>query len=256
MSKRSARPRAVHAKPAWEMLYGINPVEEALIARRRRVRRLYLKGGSPSQRLTRIRDLAAERGVSATFLPAPELEVLCGSAHHQGSALECAPLSPGEEAEALNRAAGAGAVTLALDQVEDPQNFGAVVRNCAGFGAAALVVPRHHSAPLSPAASKASAGTLESFPVYAAANLPRFLDACRKRGIWIAGTAESGETPLHRFDAPLPLLVVLGSEGRGLRPLVRAKCDYAVSISTRGGASLNVASAAAVLLYHLIRPAS
>ena len=86
MSKRSARPRAVHAKPAWEMLYGINPVEEALIARRRRVRRLYLKGGSPSQRLTRIRDLAAERGVSATFLPAPELEVLCGSAHHQGSA--------------------------------------------------------------------------------------------------------------------------------------------------------------------------
>ncbi len=256
MSKRSVRPRAVHAKPAWDMLYGINPVEAALIAGRRRARRLYLKAGSLSPRLTGIRDLAAERGVTATFLPAPEMEALCGSAQHQGSALECTTLSAGGEAEGLAKAAVGGAVTLALDQVEDPQNFGAVVRNCAGFGAAALVVPRHHSAPLSPAASKASAGTLESFPVYAAANLPRFLDACRKRGVWIAGTAESGETPLHRFDAPLPLLVVLGSEGRGMRPLVRAKCDYAVSISTRGGASLNVASAAAVLLYHLIRPAS
>jgi 23S rRNA (guanosine2251-2'-O)-methyltransferase len=232
-------------------LYGFNPVEQALTAGRRHLIRLYLKSGPASPRLKEIAELATRAGLVPERLPAPGLDVLCESTHHQGVALRCGPLSPLSEAEALDRAAQPGTLMVALDQVEDPQNLGAVARNCAVFGATGLIVPRHHSAPLSPAASKASAGLLESYAVYEAANLPRFLDLCRERRVWVVGSDPEGGTPLSQFDATRPMLLVLGSEGHGMRPLVRTKCDFIVAIPASGPASLNVASASAVLLYAL-----
>lgn len=145
-------------------------------------------------------------------------------------------------------------VLVALDQVEDPRNLGAVVRACAVFGAAGVVVPRHHSAPVSPAASKASAGHLERLPIYEAANLARFLEQAREGGWWVAGTAAEGGQPLHATALDRPLVLVFGSEGRGMRPLVQRGCDFLLTIGTPGGESLNVASAAAVVLYQLLRP--
>jgi 23S rRNA (guanosine2251-2'-O)-methyltransferase len=249
--RRPVTPSPSRGRGLAALLYGINSVEQALLAGRRRILRLYLKSGPLSGRLARIRELAARAGLTPELLSAPGLDMLCGSPHHQGAAMECGALPAGDEESALARATAPDTFMVALDQVEDPQNLGAVVRNCAIFGAKGLAVPRRHSAPFSPAASKASAGLLESFPLYEIANLPRFLDRCRERRVWVAGTDAAGETPLPRFDPPRPLLLVLGNEGRGMRPLVRSKCDFVISIPTAAGGSLNIASASAILLYAL-----
>ena len=240
--------------PTREVLYGINPVEMALEAARRSLTRLWVKAGRPSEKLERLRKLASKRGVPVSEGDPARLGQIAGSPDHQGVALECGPLPTGDEAACLRGHAKEGALLVALDQVEDPRNFGAVVRSCALFGVAGLVLPRHHAAPLSPAASKASAGYMEVFPVFAVANLARFLARCRGHGFWVAGTREQGGTPLHRFRRDRPLVLVMGSEGRGLRPLIERECDLLLTVATPGAGSLNVSAAAAVILYHLTLP--
>jgi 23S rRNA (guanosine2251-2'-O)-methyltransferase len=237
---------------AGEALYGLNSVERALAAGRRTLRRIYLREGRPSERLARIGQQAEALGLTLFSGTPEELEALCGSSAHQGAVLACSPLPLADEAAALALPVSARPVLVVLDQVEDPQNLGAVVRNAAAFGAAGLVIPRHHAAPLSPAASKASAGELETFPVFEATNLARFLDACKERGYWVAGTVVSGGDPLSGFRRDTPVVLVLGNEGRGLRPLVERHCDFRLTIPTREGTSLNVSAASAIALYHLL----
>ncbi len=198
--------------------------------------------------------MAEGHGLSVTPATDQELERLCGSPDHQGAVLRCGALPMGAERECPTAAPGGRAVLLALDEVQDPRNLGAVIRCCAVFGIAGVVLPRHHGAPLSPAVSKASAGYLESFPIFQAANLARFLASCGERGYWVAGAGEGGETPLHTFVPDRPLVVVMGNERRGLRPLIRKQCDFELAIRAPGEGSLNVASATAVLLYHLTMP--
>lgn len=242
------------SKGSAEMLYGIAPVEEALKAGRRRLERLHLKTGRASPRLAALRDLATGHGLTVSEADAPELERLSGSGSHQGAVLRCGPLPPRTEAECLALGKGGQALLVALDEVQDPQNLGAVVRACAAFGASGVVLPRHHSAPLSAVASKASAGHLESLPIFEVANLARFLANSRKKGFWVAGASEEGETPLHTYTPSGALIAVMGNEGRGLRPLVARQCDLHLAIHTTGAGGLNVASATAVLLYHLTLP--
>ena len=246
---RTAKPAPRRA--AKELLHGINSVEQALRARKRRTHKLYLKEGTPSNRLGNLRSLAEGRNVPLAGLPGDELEQLCGSPNHQGAVLECGPLPVETEAEALVRARRPGGLLLALDQVSDPQNLGAAARNGAAFGVDGLAIPRHESAPLSAAASRASAGRLEHLPVFDVGNMARFLENCRKAGIWIAGADQEGDTALPEFDPAWPLVVVMGSEQKGLRPLVRSRCDYVVTIPSPGGGSLNVAAATAIVLYHV-----
>ena len=248
-----------------EFLYGINSARAALGAGRRRLTRLHLKSGPASSKLAALRQLAAERGISVREATPPELEEICGSPNHQGAVLHCGPLPLLDEARALSNPFQAqqpgerAPLLVALDRVEDPRNLGAIVRSAAAFGASGLVLPRDRSAPLSAAASSASAGALETFPVAQAANLARFLAVARKRGYWVAGataSAEAGVTPLDAFDHDGPLVLVLGSEAKGLRPLVARQCDFLLTIPLPGGGgtdSLNVSAAAAVLLYRLRR---
>lgn len=258
-SRGAGKPR--HVKPEREStgggeehLYGVNPVEAALRAGRRRLGALLLRRGQMSARVEALRDLAVERGVRVTELEPADLERRCASSHHQGVGLACGPLPVLGERECLGAAPGERALLLALDEVQDPRNLGAVVRSAAVFGIDGVVVPRHHGAALSPVVSRASAGYLETFPLYVVANLARFLETARKRGFWIAGTGEEGATPLHGFSRDRALVVVLGNEGRGLRPLVRKQCDFELSIRTAAGGSLNVSTAAAVVLYQLTLP--
>ncbi|MCZ6557881.1 MAG: 23S rRNA (guanosine(2251)-2'-O)-methyltransferase RlmB [SAR324 cluster bacterium] len=254
MPSKRRSPSAGSPRSKDEMLYGINSVAGAMQARRRRLARLYLKAGRPSSRLSGLRTQAEELGLTVTELSSGELEVLCGSSGHQGAVLACGALPVRLEAECLRLAGRGLPLLLVLDEVQDPQNFGAALRCCAVFGIDGMVLPRHHASPLSPAASKASAGYLESFPVYSVANLARFLGNCRKSGFWVAGTSAQGDTPLHTFTREQPLVVVMGNEARGLRPLVSRQCDFQIAIPTPGQGSLNVAAAAAVLLYQLTLP--
>ena len=257
-AKNSGKPRASGRPPGppgqgggGEILYGINPVHTALQARRRALRQLCLKTGRPSEKLGQLRWLAEQAGVPVSEHAPGELEGMAGSPNHQGAVLRCGALPVLPERLVWDLPLGDHPLLVALDEVEDPRNLGAVARCAAAFGAKGLVLPRRHAAPPGAAASKASAGALETLPVYEAANLARFLDQAKEKGYWIVGSAVEGGQPLPEFQRERPLVLVMGNEGRGMRDLVTRHCDYLLTIPLVGGGSLNVAAAAAVFLYHL-----
>lgn len=254
------------ARGSVGVVYGINAVEAALRAGRRTLLALHVKAGTPSPAHERLLALAAQRGLGAQQHGGAELDALASGGHHQGVVLACGALPVLDDHAALALgawqadAAAAPPLLLALDQVEDPRNLGAVARSAAAFGAAGLVLPRDHSAPLSAVASSASAGALERLPVYLVPNLARFLEQAKAHGFWSAGAATEGGEPVSGYRHDRPLVLVLGNEGRGLRPLVARSCDLLLTIPLPGAGagpeasldSLNVSAAAAVLLYCLL----
>lgn len=253
-------------RPGTTYLYGVNPVQRALAVGKRKFYRLWLREGRLSDALSALQSAAEARRLPVGIASVEALTAHAGNDSHQGAVLECGALPLGDEADALNllgpegQPPGASAdaaqapawpLLVILDQVEDPQNFGAIVRSCVAFGAAGVVVPRHHAAPPSAAASKASAGELEACPIFEAANLSRFLEACKTRGAWTVAAVTQGGQPLASFTRDSAIALVVGNEGRGLRPLVERHCDFRVTIPVSPGTSLNVAAATAVVLYAL-----
>ncbi len=240
-----------------QMLHGINPVREALLARRRRVRKVWvLAPGGRGARREGVEALAGSAGVEVEGATRERLRRLAGSDEHQGIVASVDPFRYENEAELLTRI-GEGdkpALVLALDSVQDPRNLGSMIRCANTVGAHGVVIPKDRSAGITPAAAKASAGAVEYTPVVRVTNLVRALGALRRAGLWIVGAAADGETTLDSFDASAPLALVIGGEEKGLRPLVRKSCDLCVSIPVAGEiASLNAAMAAAVLLHEVGR---
>jgi 23S rRNA (guanosine2251-2'-O)-methyltransferase len=210
-----------------EVVYGKRPVAEAERGRRR-VRRVWREPEIEAAELTR----------------------LAGSPDHQGVVAEVDPY-PYADAKALLEKPEA--LIVALDRIQDPQNLGAIARSAEAAGAAGLVIPGRRSASVTAAAAKASAGAVEHLPI-ARANLADFLSRARDAGAWVYGAEANAEAPYTRADLTGKLVLVLGSEGKGLRRLVAERCDAVVSIPVRGRvASLNVAAAAAALLFEAVR---
>jgi 23S rRNA (guanosine2251-2'-O)-methyltransferase len=143
---------------------------------------------------------------------------------------------------------------LVLDQVQDPHNFGACLRVADGAGADAVLAPRDHSAPISGTMAKAASGALDSIPLIFAPNLARALDAMRNAGMWFIGASHDAKSTIYESDLAVPLGLVFGGEGHGLRDLTRKKCDELASIPMGGTvASLNVSTAAAIALFEARR---
>lgn len=236
------------------MIYGIEPVREALRARRRELRRLHLRAGRGDERAQALRELARAAGLDVEEADNHRLARLAGDRHHQGAVLDCGALPTLGLDELLARELPEPALLLALDQVEDPQNLGSLARSARFLGACGLLLHRSRSAPLSPAASKASAGALESLPVVEEANLARSLDRLRGE-FWRVLGADSGEGSTdHRGETGAGRMVlVMGSEGNGLRRLTRDKCDVLLRIPSPGGfESLNVSVAGGILMSGLL----
>lgn len=253
-----------------EWLTGIQAVREALRARRRRLYRLRVEpaagagggaraeivalaeaAGLPIERVSGRsgeRDAGARAGDRGTSGP---------GASGQGVALEVGPLPEDSLAGLLAAAEARPRWLVALDGVEDPQNLGAIARVADAAGAAGLVLMQRRAPPLSPAVSRASAGAIEHLPVARVANLARALEELQAAGFWVVGTdAREGEDLFGLPDARLAgeLVVVLGAEGRGIRPGLADRIDHRVRIPMRGAiASLNVSTAAAVVLFDLVR---
>jgi 23S rRNA (guanosine2251-2'-O)-methyltransferase len=184
-------------------------------------------------------------------MTASELSRLAGSPDHQGVVAEVDPY-PYADPESL--LAGPDALVVALDQVQDPHNLGAVCRSAEAVGAAGLVIPSRRSAAVTAAVSKASAGAVEHLPVARVPNLVDWLIRAKDSGAWIYGAEQGAPAPYTQADLSGKLVLVLGSEGRGLRPRVSATCDLLISIPVHGRvASLNVSAAAAVLLFEAAR---
>ena len=226
------------------IVYGRNAVREALRGRRR-VQRIWASESAGREPWLR------DRGVEPTEHTA--LESLCGSPDHQGV---CAEVSEFEYADADALLDGEDAVVVVLDQVQDPRNLGAICRVAECAGAAGVVIGERRTAQVTPVVCRASAGAVEHLPVARVRNLADYLGAAKERaGTWIYGAAVSPEAvPYDQPDYSGRVVLVLGSEGSGLRPRVAAACDQLVALPLRGRVeSLNVSAAAAALLYGILQ---
>lgn len=224
------------------ILYGRNPVREALRGRRA-VERVWVTTGAAREEWL--------AGVEYERADAAELERLCGSPEHQGA---CAQVGPYPYAAAAALLENDDAIVVCLDEVQDPHNLGAVCRVAESAGLAGVVIPARRAAEVTPAACKASAGAVEHLAVARVANLANWLGEAKAAGAWVYGAAAAGgAVPYEQPDYGGRVVLVLGSEGRGLRPRVAASCDALVALPQRGRvASLNVATAAAALVYGIL----
>lgn len=213
---------------ANQFIYGRNPVAEAERGRRR------------VHRVWRAPETSGE-----------ELERLCGSPDHQGVVAEVDPYPYGDPVGMLGKE---GALLVALDQVQDPRNLGAVCRSAEFAGAAGVVIPDRRSAAVTPVVCKTSAGAVEHLEVAHVRNLADWLAEAKETGFWIWGAdAEAKQAP-WQTDLTGPTVVVLGGEGKGLRPRVASACDGLVALPQKGHIdSLNVSAAATALLFEALR---
>lgn len=256
-AKRPA-PRRGGPKGTNELVVGRNPVVEAL------------REGVPANVLyvqqfidndERVREalqLCAERGnINLMEAPRPELDRMTNGLNHQGLVLQVPPYDYAHPEDLLDTAADEGQdpLIVALDGVTDPRNLGAVVRSVAAFGGHGVVVPERRAAGMTAGAWKTSAGAAARIPVARATNLTRALETYQKAGLMVVGLAADGDTELHEVDVlDGPVVIVVGSEGKGLSRLVGEACDLRVRIPMPGGAeSLNAGVAAGVVLYEASR---
>lgn len=232
------------------IVYGTNPVREAIRANPDRVRYVAVARELKGRLESLIRE-AKERDIETRVIPAVQLDRLAGRGVHNGVVAEVEPL-PYADFDEVTSAESTNFVLL-LDEVQDPQNLGAILRVADAFAVDLVVITEHESAAVTPAAVKASAGAAEWVRVAQVTNLARAIDALKERGYWVYGAAMNGDAP-SSIDWTGRVALVLGNEGRGIRRNVLEHCDRTVTIPMQGRVdSLNVSTAAAVLCYEIRR---
>lgn len=237
--------------PDRMMFYGLHAVQAALANPTRPVYRLMASRNA----LQRLGDVAARRHVAVEEVPPRQLERLVGQdAVHQGVALEVGPLAQRSLADVLEPPP-APALCLALDQVEDPRNVGAILRSAAAMGVDAVILPERGSALLGPVCAKAASGGLDIVPVVCVPNLAQCLLALRETGFWSLGLDGGADRAIEAAPRYPRTALVLGSEGKGLRRLTAEHCDLLVKLTIDPRMeSLNVSVAAGIALYTLRHP--
>jgi len=240
-----------------EWLGGRQPVREALRANRRRVDRVLVARGTDHRGV--IADIVSEsraRGLDPEHVERRELDALCAELNHQGvaAAVSAYPYSSMESLLCRAEERNERPFLLALDSVQDPQNLGAILRSAEAMGIHGVLIPTRRAAPVTPAVSRASAGAAEHLLVARVTNLVRALGELKECGVWIVGVEQHPEAQdLAQVDLDMPLALVLGSEGAGMRRLAAETCDLLVSLPMRGCVgSLNVSVAAGIALYRAL----
>jgi 23S rRNA (guanosine2251-2'-O)-methyltransferase len=238
-----------------EKLTGIHAVREALHAGRS-LQAVLVGRGRHGGRLQEIVQLAKSRGVPVRFEDGAQLDRAAGTREHQGVVALVAAQSTVslEDLIARSRASEAPGLLVLLDGVEDPQNLGAIIRSALAAGAGGAVIPERRAAGLTEAAARASAGAVAHLPVARVVNLARAMEELKEGSYWLVGLDERAERAHTDVDLTGPIGLVLGGEGQGLHDLVRARCDFLVSIGTSGPVrSLNVSVAAGIALFEVVR---
>ncbi|NLW07772.1 MAG: 23S rRNA (guanosine(2251)-2'-O)-methyltransferase RlmB [Clostridia bacterium] len=237
-----------------EILAGRNPVREALRAGRP-LNKVLMATHLEGRVIGDIIHLARSQGIPLQRVERSLLDKLAGPRHQGVVAMAAAR----EYVELEDLVAGAWQqqeppFLIMLDQVEDPRNLGAIIRSAEAAGAHGVIIPSRRTVGLTAAVSRAAAGALEYIPVARVTNLSRTIARIKAEGIWVIGTDSRAEQEAFAADFTVPLVLVLGSEGKGLSPLVKRHCDFTVSLPMRGRInSLNVATAATVLMYEVVR---
>jgi len=244
---------AGNAEPQ-EILYGLHAVREALKAGNRPLQRMLVL--RIDKQFTDLVQLARSRRVPVHIQPLTSLDRLVPSGKHQGVVAFTSAKAYQTEESILARAAQRHEAPLlvVLDGVEDPHNLGAVLRTAEGAGAHGVFIPERRAAGLTPTVAKASAGAIDHIPVARVTNMSRSIESLKAAGIWIYGVTPAAQKIFTDVDLREPVGLVLGGEGKGIRPGVLQHCDECVRIPLRGRVqSLNVSAAAAIVLFEAVR---
>jgi len=239
------------------VIYGVNPVKELLRGGGEELSELWLVEGARSGAVAELERQAREVGAQVKHAPRQKLDRLAGNDRHQGvvAVLEGA-FRYAEVAELLEaaRVAGEPPLLVILDGVEDPQHLGAIIRSAVAFGAHGVVIPKDRAVGVTSGAVKASAGVVARCRVARVTNISRTIEELKNAGVWSVALAADGDRELGQLDLKGPTALVMGSEGEGIRSLVRRNCDHGARIGMVGQVeSLSVSAAASVALYEVAR---
>jgi 23S rRNA (guanosine2251-2'-O)-methyltransferase len=234
-------------------IYGINPLSEALRSGRCQIKEILVAEGRGFTRLEGIIGMAESKGVPIRQVERSKLDSLTASAPHQGVVGFIDQFNYADLDGVLEKGEGAP-LLLVLDGIEDPRNLGALIRTAAACRVWGVIIPKDRAADITPAVAKSSAGAVFHIPVVRVVNISSTLKKIKEQGIWVFGAAAEAQTDLFHQDLTMPLAVVIGGEGKGLRPLIKRECDLLGSIPMKGNvSSLNASVAGSIILYEVVR---
>jgi len=239
-----------------QTIYGVHPVLETLKRDESIVEKIILARGKRNRGIQGILNLAEEKSIPVDIRSRDYLDELVPHKNHQGIACICEGFHYVSLDEMLARCGEScnDTTILILDCIEDPQNLGSLIRSAYCFGTGGIIIPEDRAAAVTPAVIRASAGAAQHVPVAQVVNIARALDFLKEAGFWIYGADMNAEKALDAYRFAGPVGVVMGSEKKGIRPLVRKKCDFLMSIPMAGGLdSLNVSIAGGIVLYEMFR---
>lgn len=242
-----------------DIIYGRNPVIEALEAGKTVIDKIWIQDGLRHSQIAHIRALAKDRGILYRFVDRRKLDTLCEGENHQGVAAAIATHAYAELEDILKLAEDRGEPPFLViaEGITDPHNLGSILRSANGAGVHGVIIPKNRSTALNGTVAKVSAGAVEYTKVARVTNIAQTLEKLKKRGIWVFGTDLSGTQLYTECDLTGPLAVVIGSEGDGISRLTREACDFLVKIPMLGEIqSLNASVASGILLYEAVRQRS
>jgi 23S rRNA (guanosine2251-2'-O)-methyltransferase len=242
-----------------QLIYGIHPVKEALNSPHIQFQKILIGTQKPNPPLQSILDLAILRQIPVTYTPRQALEKLVKGGLHQnvvGVTKEFSHVGL-EEILSLWKEEASKALLLVLDGIQDPQNFGALIRTALGCGAHGIIIPKDRAVGITPTVMKASAGAAAHLPIAKVTNLSMTIEALKKEGIWVYGASGEVKERIYDLDLTMDLALVIGAEGKGIRPLVKKKCDRLFSIPMKGPVlSFNASVSGGMILYEVMRQRS
>jgi 23S rRNA (guanosine2251-2'-O)-methyltransferase len=252
----STESAVIRPKVQTTLVYGIHSVRQALMDSPEQALELWIQRGRHDAVVAEISSLAGRHTLAVQQVPRATLDRLAGGAPHQGVVLKCRrplPLPETDLPSILGSRAGTP-LLLVLDGVQDPHNLGACLRTAEAAAVDAVIIPRHRAVGLTGTVHKAASGAAETVSLIEVGNLARTVRELKEAGVWLIGADAHAQDSLYRVDLTLPIALVLGGEGRGLRRLTRELCDRLVRIPMHGRvASLNVSVAAGICLYEAVR---
>lgn len=241
-----------------EIIYGKNPVLEALRSGRE-LNKIWIAEGSKPQAVQAIYDEAKKKGVIIHQVPRSKIDQATGTKNHQGIMAFIAAYTYVELEDLLERASRSGKppVLVMLDGLEDPHNLGSILRSADASGVDGVIIPKRRAVGLTNVVAKSSAGAIEYVPVCRVNNLGQVIDLLKQKGYWVIGADASANTDYRAADYTSPVVLVTGSEGKGISRLIREKCDILVKLPMVGHVtSLNAGVATALLMYEVLRQRS
>lgn len=239
---------------ATELLFGYHAVKEALVADRRQFDGLQVVDDRRNERIAEVVHLAHSRQIPLQIVSAEQLRNICKSNQHQGIAATVSRFTTVDVDQLISAAQGTPGFLLALDSLVDPHNLGALIRTAHCAGVDGVIIPKDRSVGPTPTVSRVSAGAMEHTRIARVTNLARTLADLKKERFWVTGLDHSGSQSIFDLDGSVSLVLVVGSEEKGLRPQVIKSCDLIVSIPQKGRIdSLNASTAGAIAMYEIVR---